>query len=74
MTPNSKESGTFAHVWWSRTDIEAALIDCDIPNTPENVDLLRNMCDEDDLAGVMIQAGWDYIYGKAMELEGSDSQ
>lgn len=66
------ENGTFAHVWWSNVDLEQALLENEIPNTPENIEALLNLVSEDELTAKMIQAGWEYIYDKVSELEGSD--
>lgn len=66
------ENGTFAHVWWSKVDLEQALLENEIPNTPENIEALLNLVSEDELTAKMIQAGWEYIYDKVSELEGSD--
>lgn len=67
------ENGTFAHVWWSRVDLEQALLENDVQNTPKNIEALFDSISEDELTGAMIQAGWEYIYGKAIELERSDN-
>lgn len=66
------ENGTFAHVWWSKVDLEQALLENEIQNTPENIEALLDLVSEDELTGKMIQAGWEYIYDKVSELEGSD--
>ena len=66
------ENDTFAHVWWSKVDMEQALLENEIPNTPENIEALLDLVSEDELTAKMIQAGWEYIYDKVSELEGSD--
>lgn len=63
---------TFAHVWWSKEDLEEALIENDIPNTPKNIEMLFDAVSEDELTSAMIQAGWEYIYNIVYDLEGSD--
>ena len=42
------ENGTFAHVWWSNVDLEQALVENEIPNTPENIEALLNLVSEID--------------------------
>ena len=66
------ENGTFAHVWWSKVDLEQALLENEIPNTPENIEALLNLVSEDEQTAKKIQTGREYIYDKVSELEGSD--
>lgn len=70
----SRKNGTFAHVWWSRVDLEQALLENDVPNTPKNIEALFDSLSEDELTGVMIQAGWEYIYDIVYNIEWSDNQ
>lgn len=67
------DNNTFAHVCWCKEDLEQALTESDMPNTPENVEALFCLLSENELAGRMIQAGWEYIYGKVSEIEGSEA-
>lgn len=57
----------FGQVRWCNEDLMSALEEHGYPATKENVEKLRNMCDNHWFTDHMIAAGWDYINNSILD-------
>ena len=58
----------FSEVRWYEEDLVNALEVMEYPVTEENIAILRKACEQNSFIGVMIEAGWEYIYNKIERL------
>lgn len=54
----------FGIVRWCEDDLINALEVMEYPVTENNIAKLRKLCESNAFIGVMVEAGWDFMYNK----------